>query len=124
MRAAYHVIISRARIVQEKNPPPSSTLGLLPPQPRRIRTLENWDLECARKHLDAIKDSVVSHDELQSFILMKDERPMDTLDLAGLEDAPGVYNTLTQRCRLVFTNQNRLVFTQVRRQQNTYRVGG
>ncbi len=60
----------------------------------------------------------MSHDELQSFILMKDEHPMDTLELAGLEDAPGVYNTLTQRCRLVFTNQKRLVFTQVR-QENT-----
>lgn len=63
--------------------------------------------------MDAIEDSVASHEELQSFILMKDESVGLTLDLAGLEQAPGLYNDVTQNCRLVFTDQKRLVFTQV-----------
>lgn len=45
---------------------------------------------------------------------MKGEEPIQELDLAGLENAPGVFDDVTQRCRVVFTNQNRLVFTQVR----------
>ncbi|CAN0192757.1 unnamed protein product [Scytosiphon promiscuus] len=75
--------------------------------------LQNWDLECATKHMDAIKDSVLTHDQVHSFVLMKDEHPINELSLAGLQHAPGAFTDLTQRCRLVFTNQKRLVFTQV-----------
>ncbi|CAN0194800.1 unnamed protein product, partial [Ectocarpus sp. 12 AP-2014] len=74
--------------------------------------LEKWDIECARKHLDAIKDSVTTHDDLHEFTLMKGEKVVNALDLAGLEEAPGVFDEVTQRCRLVFTNKKRLIFTQ------------
>ncbi|CAN0407881.1 unnamed protein product, partial [Ectocarpus sp. 8 AP-2014] len=75
--------------------------------------LENWDIECARKHLDAIKDSVTTHDDLHEFTLMKGEKVVNALDLAGLEEAPGVFDEVTQRCRVVFTSKKRLIFTQV-----------
>lgn len=55
----------------------------------------------------------MTHEELHSFIFMKEEKDVDVLDLAGLENAPGVYHEVTQSCRLVFTSKNRLVFTQV-----------
>lgn len=74
--------------------------------------LAEWDKECALKHLDAIKPSVVSHEELHDFTLMEGEFAEDVLDLAGLENAPGLLHNITQRCRLTFTNQKRLVFTQ------------
>ncbi|CBJ28410.1 expressed unknown protein [Ectocarpus siliculosus] len=75
--------------------------------------LEKWDIECARKHLDAIKDSVTTHDDLHQFTFMKGEKVVNALDLAGLEEAPGVFDEVTQRCRVVFTNKKRLIFTQV-----------
>lgn len=56
----------------------------------------------------------MTHDDLHSFILMEGEHPVDVLDLAGLQKAPGLYHDVTQSCRLVFTNQKRLVFTQVK----------
>lgn len=71
------------------------------------------DKQCAKRHLEAVKDSVVTHKELHSYLFMKGEHADDVLDLAGLENAPGVYAEVTQSCRLVFTNQKRLVFTQV-----------
>ncbi|CAB1109107.1 unnamed protein product [Ectocarpus sp. CCAP 1310/34] len=74
--------------------------------------LEEWDIECATKHLDAIKDSVTTHDDLHEFTLMKGEKVVNALDLAGLVDAPGLFDDLTQRCRVVFTNKKRLIFTQ------------
>lgn len=77
-------------------------------------TLQDWDVECAGKHLEAIKDSVATHDDLYSFTLMKGEDTVQVLDLAGLENAPGVFDDVSQRCRVAFTNKNRLVFTQVR----------
>ena len=80
--------------------------------PRPTRTLENLDKKCAKKHLDAVSDSVVTHTDLHSFILMEGEEAIDELELAGLDNAPGVYDEVTQ-CRLIFTNENRLVFTQV-----------
>ncbi|CBJ32136.1 hypothetical protein Esi_0309_0043 [Ectocarpus siliculosus] len=43
---------------------------------------------------------------------MKGEHAVNVLDLAGMEDAPGLYDTVTQQCRVVFTNEKRLVFTQ------------
>ncbi|CAN0304631.1 unnamed protein product [Ectocarpus sp. 6 AP-2014] len=78
------------------------------------RDLEKWDIECARKHLDAIKDSVTTHDDLHEFTLMDGERVLNVLDLAGLEEAPGVFDEVTQGCRVVFTNKKRLVFTQAK----------
>eukprot|EP00903_Cladosiphon_okamuranus_P017475 g16095.t2 len=74
--------------------------------------LEEWDLECARKHLDAIKDSVTTHEQLHEFTLMEGEEPAMELNLAGLENAPGLFNDVTQQCRVAFTNKNRLIFTQ------------
>ena len=95
------------------NPHSHTQLGL----PEAVgSTLEEWDLECARKHLDAVDDNVATHEHLHSFILVEGERPVDVLDLAGLEDAPGLFDVVTQRCRLVFTSNKRLVFTQVRMQ--------
>ena len=44
---------------------------------------------------------------------MEGEFAEDVIDLAGLENAPGLLNDVTQRCRLIFTNKKRLVFTQV-----------
>lgn len=55
----------------------------------------------------------MTHQTLHRYIFMEGEVPEDTLDLAGLENAPGVYDEVTQCCRLVFTNKKRLVFTQV-----------
>lgn len=80
----------------------------------RNRDLENWDVECARKHLDAIKDSVQTLDDLHDSALMEGERAVNVLDLAGMEDAPGLYDDVTQQCRVVFTNEKCLVFTQVK----------
>ncbi|CAN0419191.1 unnamed protein product, partial [Ectocarpus fasciculatus] len=74
--------------------------------------LEDWDVECARKHLDAIKDSAQTLDELHHSSLMEGERAVNVLELAGVEDAPGLYDDVTQQCRVVFTNKKRLVFTQ------------
>ncbi|CAM9445430.1 unnamed protein product [Ectocarpus sp. 6 AP-2014] len=74
--------------------------------------LQDWDVECARKHLDAIKDSVQTLDDLHDSTLMEGEHAVNVLDLAGMEDAPGLYDTVTQQCRVVFTNEKRLVFTQ------------
>lgn len=76
--------------------------------------LKNFDLDCARKHLEAIKDSVTTHEQLYGFTLMDGEVPVQVLDLAGLENAPGLYDEVTQQCRVVFTSERRLVFTQVR----------
>lgn len=70
-------------------------------------------MECAEKHLDAIKEQVVSHDDLHGFVLMNGEDVVDIMDLAGVVNAPGLLNDITQRCRVIFTNQNRLIFTQV-----------
>lgn len=78
-------------------------------------TLKDLDLECARKHLEAIKDDVATLEELRDFTLMEGEDPVKVLELAGLENAPGLFDNVTQQCRLIFTNQQRLVFTQVRR---------
>eukprot|EP00903_Cladosiphon_okamuranus_P017480 g16100.t1 len=77
-------------------------------------TLQEWDEECARKHLGAVKHSVATHKDLHDFTLMDDERPVNELELAGVEQPPGLGLTgvLTQQCRVVFTNKNRLVFTQ------------
>eukprot|EP00903_Cladosiphon_okamuranus_P017476 g16096.t1 len=76
--------------------------------------LQKWDVECAGKHLGAIKDSVASHDDLYSFTLMGGEEPVKLLDLAGVENAPGLFEDVSQRCRVAFTNKNRLVFTQAK----------
>ncbi|CAM9547988.1 unnamed protein product [Ectocarpus fasciculatus] len=43
---------------------------------------------------------------------MKGEIVVNVLDLAGLEGAPGVFDEVTQRCRVVFTSKKRLIFTQ------------
>eukprot|EP00752_Nemacystus_decipiens_P013456 g11918.t1 len=75
-------------------------------------TLQELDLECARKHLEAIKDSVATHEELHGFTLFEDEEAVKVLDLAGLENAPGLLSDVTQQCRVVFTTKRRLVFTQ------------
>lgn len=75
--------------------------------------LNELDLECARKHLDAIEGNVTTHEELHGFTLMEGEKPDKVLDLAGLQNAPGLLNDVTQQCRVVFTNKQRLVFTQV-----------
>lgn len=78
-------------------------------------TLQEWDEECARKHLGAVKDSVATHKELHDLTLMGGEHPVNELDLAGVEQPPGLGLTgvLTQQCCVVFTNKKRLVFTQV-----------
>ena len=76
--------------------------------------LQDLDLECARKHLEAINGSVATHEELHGFTLMEGEKPVKVLDLAGLENAPGLFDDVTQQCRVVFTSERRLVFTQVR----------
>ncbi|CAM9174696.1 unnamed protein product [Scytosiphon promiscuus] len=91
-----------------------SSKKLLNLTPAMATDLEKWDLECASNHLDAIKDSVMTHDDLYDFVLMDGEYAKKSLDLAGLEDAPGLYDDVTQRCRVVFTNENRLVFTQAK----------
>ena len=83
------------------------------PAPRACRALADWDVECALKHLSAVGPSVVSHEELHDFTLMEGEFAEDVLHLAGVENAPGVFHNITQRCRLVLTNKKRLVFTQV-----------
>ena len=75
--------------------------------------LADWDVECALKHLDAVGPSVVSHEDLHEDTLMEGEFAEDVIDLAGVENAPGAFNDVSQRCRLIFTNQKRLVFTQV-----------
>lgn len=65
--------------------------------------------------MDAIQDSVTTHEDLHSFTLMQGEYAVDFLDLAGLENAPGLYIDVTQQCRVVFTNKKRLVFTNKKR---------
>ena len=80
---------------------------------KTISTLQNWDVECAGKHMEAIQDSVATHDDLYSFTFMKGEDPLHVLNLAGVENAPGVFDDVSQRCRVAFTNKKRLVFTQV-----------
>eukprot|EP00752_Nemacystus_decipiens_P013455 g11917.t1 len=77
-------------------------------------TLQDLDVECGGKHLEAIKDGVATHDELYSFTFMEDEEPLQVLDLAGVENAPGVFDDVSQRCRFAFTNKGRLVFTQAK----------
>ncbi|CAM9575121.1 unnamed protein product [Ectocarpus sp. 13 AM-2016] len=79
---------------------------------RQREALLDWDVECARKHLDAIKDSVQTLDELHDSALMEGEHAVNVLDLAGMEDAPGLYDIVTQQCRVVLTNKKRLIFTQ------------
>lgn len=76
--------------------------------------LEKFDVECGLKHLEAIKDNVTTHKELHGFTFMEGEQPMRELELAGLDNAPGLFDQVTQQCLVVFTNKNRLVFTQVR----------
>lgn len=56
---------------------------------------------------------MATHDDLYSFTFMEGEEPRHVLDLAGVENAPGVFDDVSQRCRVAFTNKNRLVFTQV-----------
>lgn len=56
---------------------------------------------------------MASHDDLCSFTFMEGEEPVNVLDLAGLENAPGLFEDVSQRCRVAFTTKNRLVFTQV-----------
>lgn len=90
-------------------------LALCPPPETKKSTLQEWDEECARKHLGAVKGSVATHKDLHDFTLMEDEHPVNELSLAGVEQPPGLGMTgvLTQQCRVVFTNKKRLVFTQV-----------
>lgn len=58
---------------------------------------------------------MASHTDLESFVLMEGEvvEEGNVLDLAGLKQAPGLYNDVSQSCRLVFTSEKRLIFTQV-----------
>ena len=77
------------------------------------RALAQWDEECVVKHLDAVGPSVVSHEDLHEYTLMEGEFAEDVIDLAGVKNAPGAFNDVSQQCRLIFTNQKRLVFTQV-----------
>ena len=83
------------------------------PSPRPIRDLEELDLLCAKTHLGAIDGSKMTHKTLHEYIFMEEEGPDHTLELAGIDNAPGLYSEVTQCCRLIFSNKKRLVFTQV-----------
>lgn len=83
------------------------------PLTKNGRTLEELDVEYATKHLHAIAGSVVSHENLHSFMLKEGEKPVDVMDLVGLAKALGVVHDVAQQCRMVFTDQNRVVLAQV-----------
>lgn len=55
----------------------------------------------------------MTHERLHTFTLMEGEVALNTIDLAGVHNAPGLFDDVAQRCRLVLTNKKRLVFTQV-----------
>lgn len=63
--------------------------------------------------MEVIKNSVATNDDLHKFVLSEGEHTEFALNLAGVENAPGLFDDVTQRCRVVFTNQKRLIFTQV-----------
>ncbi|CAM9168047.1 unnamed protein product [Scytosiphon promiscuus] len=90
------------------------TENLLGLAPHVVSELEEFDLECAGKHMKAIEDKVATHDKLEGFVLRHGERAVNALNLAGVEDAPGVFADVTQRCRVVFTTKKRLIFTQAK----------
>lgn len=79
----------------------------------RRRYLREWDMLCVTRHLGAVANSIATPEELDDFVLMKDETPLHFLRLAGISDAPGLQFDVAQRCRMAFTNKDRLVFTQV-----------
>lgn len=54
---------------------------------------------------------------LQASILCNQERVMEELDLAGIANAPGIRTDITQRCRMILTDRNRIVFSQVRQKE-------
>lgn len=76
-------------------------------------SLRGWDESCLEKHLGAIARSIATPEELNDFVLMKDETPLHFLRLAGISDAPGLHDDVAQRCRMTFTNKGRLIYTQV-----------
>lgn len=94
-------------------PPATPRLTSTSRRPCTNQALEKWDVECAGKHLAAIKDSVTTHDNLHQFTLAEDENTLNELELVGLMGAPGVFDDLNQRCRVAFTDRKRLIFTQV-----------
>ncbi|CAM9436152.1 unnamed protein product [Choristocarpus tenellus] len=76
------------------------------------RELQDWDEKCAKKHITAICDSVISPEEAMEYILQENEGILDTLDLVGIENAPGVHSSISQCCRLTLTSLGRIIFTQ------------
>lgn len=63
--------------------------------PDKGSTLHEFGLECAMRHLEVIKDSVTTHEDLHGSTLVEGETPVRVLDLARLENALGLLDDVT-----------------------------